>query len=60
MKHQKWLATINADWGRNITVRLNAPQKVEKSKAKAQAEKIKDQYGDTSLTSKVVKVEPIT
>lgn len=57
-KQKRWLATINADWGRNISVRMDAPFPVNRETAEERAESIKDRYGDRSLKSTVVDVSP--
>ncbi len=59
MKSKKWLVEINADWGRNITKRIHNKEPKNKESAENYANQIKDQFGDSSLESKVVSVKPI-
>lgn len=51
-----YIAIINADWGENISVGINAK---DQKMACIKVQEIKDDYGDPEIESKVISVEEV-
>ena len=59
IKSKDFGVEINADWGRNVYITINNKAEKTIEEARSYAQEIKDEFGDSSIESKIVDVEII-